>query len=119
MWERAQDEGLEHDFRPGECFWHVVSDFVGVFANLDVGAFKQDRIQVGRAFEEERIGNVDADVGSAFAGETESMQDDGFLFRCAVLDVFVPVVEELFDSVGVEEYVTTVCQQVLRLDEWG
>ncbi len=42
--------GLEHEIWRREGFWHVVSDFVGFFADVDVRAFKENRVQVGRPF---------------------------------------------------------------------
>ena len=97
---------LEQEIWHREGFWHVVSDFVGFFADVDVRAFEENRVQVGFSFvKEDCIGDGDSNVSGALAGESESLEKDGFLFRCAVLDVFVPVVVELLFSVDLLVFV--------------
>ena len=65
---------------------------------------------------DERVRNVGANVGGAFAGESESLKQDGFLLRCAVFDVFVPVVFELLDAMNFLVFVGEL-QEVVRQAE--
>ena len=110
--------GLEHKIWHREGFWHVVSDFVGFFADVDVRAFEENRVQVGFSFvKEDCIGDVDSNVSGALAGESESLEKDGFLFRCAVLDVFVPVVVELLFSVDLLVFVGEFEEVVRQAEE--
>ena len=98
--------GLEHNIWLREGFWHVVSDFVGFFADIDVRAFEENRVQVGLSFvKKDCIGDVGTNVGGALAGESEPLEKDGFLLCRAVLDVLVPVVVELLDSVDLQVFV--------------
>ena len=98
--------GLEHKIWHREGFWHVVSDFVGFFADVDVRAFEKNRVQVGLSFvKEDRIGNVGSNIGGALAGESQPLKKNSFLFRCSVLDVLVPVIVELLYSVDLLVFV--------------
>ena len=88
--------GLGHRIWLREGLWHVVSDFVGFFADVDVRAFEENRVQVGLSFvKKDCIGDVGSNVGGALAGESEPLEKDGFLLCRAVLDVLVPVVVAL------------------------
>lgn len=110
--------GLEHKIWHREGFWHVVSDFVGFFADVDVRAFEENRVQIGLSFvKEDCIGDVGSNVGGALAGESESLEKNSFLFRCAVLDVVVPVIVELLYSVDLLVFVGEFEEVVRQTEE--
>lgn len=113
-----QTRVLEQEIWHREGFWHVISDFVGFFADVDVRAFEKNRVQVERSFlKEDRIGNVGSNVGGVLAGESQPLEKNSFLFRCAVLDVLVSVIVELLYSVDLLVFVGEFEEVVRQTEE--
>ncbi|MHC9555426.1 hypothetical protein ACQX19_05955 [Corynebacterium diphtheriae] len=109
---------LEHKIWHREGFWLVVSDFVGFFADVDVRAFEENRVQVGLSFvKEDHIGDVGSNVGGALVGESQPSEKDGFLLCRAVLDVLVPVIVELLYSVDLLVFVGKFEEVVRKTEE--